>query len=177
VLRISASFDPLKPTVDHYLTAGCGRCAGYDTPECSVHNWHNILVELRRVLLSCGLTEEIKWGNPCYTLQKKNITMLGAFKENCTMSFFKGALLSDSSKLLEKAGENTQAGRVIRFTSEREVTKMETTLREYIFEAIEAERAGLKVKKKPEPWSEELIARFNSFPAFKEAFEALTQGR
>jgi uncharacterized protein YdeI (YjbR/CyaY-like superfamily) len=169
----------MNPGVDHYLTSGCGRCDLYDTPQCRVHRWHDILVHLRGMLLSCGLTEEIKWGNPCYTYQKKNVVILGAFKEWCAISFFKGALLQDPEGILQKAGENTQSGRVIRFTALNEVLRLDTVLRSYVIDAIEAERSGAKAvtTKQQEAVPEELLARFRSFPALREAFESLTPGR
>src|SRR5690606_35751833 len=101
----------MNPDVDVYLADGCGRCSLYNTPDCKVHTWHKELVELRSILLECGLTEELKWSQPCYTFQKKNILILGAFKNYSVLSFFKGSLLKDELNLLSKPGANSQAGR------------------------------------------------------------------
>ena len=106
--------------------------------------------KLRRISLGCGLTEELKWGKPCYTFQKSNIVIIQGFKEFCALLFCKGALLNDPKGILEKPGENTQAARRIRFTKVREIVEMEPSLKAYIHEAIEAEKAGLEVNFKKE---------------------------
>jgi len=131
------------------------------------------------IILDCQLTEELKWGKPCYTFQKSNIVILQGFKEFCALLFAKGALLNDPNSILEKPGENTQAARRIPFTNVREIVEMEPVLKAYINEAIEAEKAGLKVnfKKNPEPIPEELQNKLDAIPALKTAFEALTPGR
>lgn len=169
----------MNPQVDLYLIDGCGRCPLGGTPACKVINWQEELKELRRIILDCGLTEEVKWGVPCYTFQQSNILILSAFNENCVLSFLKGALLQDAHSLLEKPGENTQAARVIRFTDVREIRKIETILKAYIFEALEVEKAGLtfEFKEQPEPIPEELQYKLTENPEFKTAFEALTPGR
>lgn len=170
----------MNPKVDHYFIAGCGRCPLADTPECKVHNWQEELQLLRSILLECGLTEELKWGVPCYTFQKNNVIILGAFKEYCMISFFKGALLSDTEGILTKPGENTQAGRVIRFTNVKQVVKLEAVLKAYIYEAIEVEKSGAKVTyKKADEYAipDELTQKFKEDPEFKKAFYALTPGR
>jgi len=100
------------------------------------------------IVLDCGLTEELKWGSPCYTFQDKNIIILGGFKSNCVISFLKGVLLSDTDKLLVAPGENSQSARLIRFTSVKEIVKLKKTIKAYIYEAIEVEKAGLKVDQK-----------------------------
>jgi uncharacterized protein YdeI (YjbR/CyaY-like superfamily) len=168
-----------NPNVDAYLTAGCGRCPLGGTPDCKVHDWQKELKKLRSIVLDCGLTEEVKWGVPCYTFQKKNIAIVSALKDYCTLSFFKGALLKDPDKVLSKPGENTQAGRLIRFTNAQEIVNLKTVLKAYIHEAIEVEKAGLKVdlKKNPEPIPEEFQNILNENPALKTAFDALTPGR
>jgi uncharacterized protein YdeI (YjbR/CyaY-like superfamily) len=170
----------MNPKVDAYLASGCGRCPFYDTPQCKVHLWIDVLEALRRIVLSCDLEEEVKWGVPCYTFQGDNVLLLGTFKESCVLSFLKGALLSDPEGILMKPGENTQAGRVVRFTHLQEVLKIESTLKTYIYEAIEVERAGLKVQLKASSEyaiPEELQLKLNEFPAFQEAFFALSPGR
>jgi uncharacterized protein YdeI (YjbR/CyaY-like superfamily) len=170
----------MNPQIDVYLTAGCGRCELGNTPQCKVHNWREELETLREIILSCGLQEELKWGVPVYTFEKNNVVLIGAFKENCVLSFFKGALLKDRHQILNKPGENTQAGRVIRFTDTRKIIELEDVLKSYIDEAREIEKAGLKVILKktsdfmiPEEFQKKLDENFS----LKTAFEALTPGR
>lgn len=155
------------------------RCPLGATPDCKVNNWPEELEKLRMIVLDCGLTEELKWGVPCYTFQKSNVLIISAFKEYCSLSFFKGALLKDAHRILEKPGENTQAGRLVKFTNVKQIVELEPVLKEYIYEAVEAEKAGLKVntKKNPEPIPEELQNKFEDIPALKTAFDALTPGR
>ena len=139
--------------IDNYLAEGCGRCPLVGTSDCKVHNWTEELKKLRTIVLECGLTEELKWGVPCYTFQNKNILLVSAFKEFCVISFFKGSLLKDAKNILERPGANSQATRYIKFTSVEEIINLKNTLKSYISEAIEVEKAGLKVefKKNPEP--------------------------
>src|SRR5690606_5537695 len=113
---------------------------------CKVNNWKEELKLLRKVVLECDLNEEVKWAVPVYTFQKKNLVVVAAFKNYCALSFFNGALLQDSEKLLEKPGENTQAARLFRFTNLQQIIDMQATLKAYIFEAIEIEKAGLQVE-------------------------------
>lgn len=170
----------MNPKVDLYLADGCGRCPLGGTPECKVHNWGPELERLRMIVLDCGLTEELKWSIPCYTFRNNNIVIVAAFKEYCALSFFKGALLNDAEGLLSLPGENTQAGRIIRFTDVREIVKLEDTLKSYIYEAIEVEKAGLKVHfKQPSEFNipEEFQQKLDEMPALKTAFYALTPGR
>jgi len=136
-------------------------------------------VQLRRIILECGLTEEVKWGVPCYTFEGNNIFLLRAFKDICSVSFFKGVLLEDAEGVLVAPGKNSQASRVFRFTSVQQVNEQEDLLKRYIFEAIEVEKAGLQVefKKNSEPIPEELQAKLDEDPFFRAAFEALTPGR
>ena len=139
--------------------------------------WQEEMKKLRRISLGCGLTEELKWGKPCYTFQNSNIVIIQGFKEYCALMFFKGALLSDPNGILKEFG--WQAARRIPFTNVREIVEMEPILKAYINEAIEAEKAGLKVnfKKNPEPIPEEFQNKLDKIPALKTAFEALTPGR
>ena len=165
---------------DIYFKDGCGRCSLGGTPQCKVHNWTKELAYLRTLLLNCGLNEELKWGVPCYTFGKNNILILAAFKEYCALSFFKGTLLLDADALLEKPGENTQSVRLIKFTHIQEIVEKEAILKAYIFEAIEVEKAGLKVTlKKPTEHTipYEFQTKLNEIPALKMAFESLTPGR
>lgn len=143
-------------------------------------SWQQEYEQLRRITLDCQLTEEFKWRQPCYSFQGKNIAIIGGFNEYCALMFFKGSLLKDFEGILKAPGENTQSGRQIRFTNVREIVEMEPILKAYIFEAIEVEKAGLKVKfKKASEYTipEELKNKFEGNPALKKAFEALTPGR
>ena len=171
--------DMKNAKVDDYLEEGCGRCPLGKTPDCKVHRWPMELEALRALVLECGLTEEIKWGVPCYTVNGGNVLIVAAFNDNCTLSFFKGSLLDDPAGILQKPGENTQAGRVVRFTSPEEIEKLRPILKAYVFAAVDAEKAGLKVEfaKNPEPIPEELEAKFDEDPVFRSAFYALTPGR
>ena len=142
--------------------------------------WQGELKELRRIILDSELTEEVKWRVPCYTFQNSNIVILGAFKEYCVLTFVKGALLKDAHGILSKPGENTQSARLIRFIHVRDIVKLQPILKAYIDEAIEVEKAGLKVifKKITErKVPEELQKKLDEIPAFKAAFHALTPGR
>ena len=163
---------------DTYFSEGCGRCSLGGTPECKVHAWERELITLRRIALDCGLDEECKWGVPCYTFQGKNIALLSAFKDNCTLSFFKGSLLHDERGVLEFAGENSHVAKLLRFTTLEGILEMEALIKTYLFEAVEVEKAGVKIQKGPAmEIPEELQRKFNEAPAFREAFEALTPGR
>jgi uncharacterized protein YdeI (YjbR/CyaY-like superfamily) len=155
----------MNPKVDGYLKKS--------------KKWQEELAKLRMILLGCQLTEELKWGKPCYTFQKSNIVILQGFKEFCALLFAKGALLNDPNSILEKPGENTQAARRIPFTNVREIVEMKAILKAYIHEAMEVEKAGLKVnfKKNPEPIPEEFQNKLDQIPALKTAFDALTPGR
>lgn len=170
----------MNPNVDLYLEQGCMRCALGGTPQCKVHNWPEELIRLRAIALDCGLTEEIKWGVPCYTKGNKNILIVSAFKDYCAISFFKGALLKDTHNILDKPGENTRAARLIRFTDVRRVMELEPVIKAYINEAMAVEEAGLNVNFKESQeleYPEELQNRLDNDPMFKSAFEALTPGR
>ena len=156
----------MNPKVDAYLSRA--------------KKWQEEMEKLRMIVLDSQLTEELKWGKPCYTFQKSNIVIIIGFKEYCALLFCKGALLNDANGILIKAGENTQAARHIRFTNVREIVGMEPILKAYINEAIEAEKAGLKVnfKKNTELiFPEEFQKQLDENPALKAAFGALTPGR
>ena len=142
--------------------------------------WQKEMEELRTIILDCGLTEELKWGVPCYTFQKSNIVLIHGFKEYCALLFVKGALLDDAKGILIQQTENVQAARQIRFTNVREIDKMGKILKAYIHEAIEVEKAGLKVSlKKTSEFTlpVEFKKRLDEIPALKTAFDALTPGR
>src|SRR3954470_18946558 len=141
--------------------------------------WQKEYEKLRTIVLDCGLTEELKWGNPCYTFRKSNIVLIHGFKEYCALLFFKGALLHDSKGILIQQTENVQTARQVRFTNVQEIVKMEPILKAYIYETIEVEKAGLKVnfKEKTELiFPEEFQKKLDEIPALKAAFDALTPG-
>ena len=151
----------MNPKVDGYLR--------------KAKQWKKEFEKLRMIVLDCGLTEELKWGKPCYTFEKSNIVIIQGFKEFCALLFTKGALLKDPDGILKKFG--WQAARRIPFTNVREIVEMEPILKTYIREA--KEKAGLEVtyKKNPEPVPEELRNKLDEMPALRTAFEALTPGR
>jgi uncharacterized protein YdeI (YjbR/CyaY-like superfamily) len=156
----------MNPKVDGYLR--------------KAKKWQEEMEKLRMIVLDCGLIEELKWGCPCYTFQKSNIVLIHGFKEYCALLFFKGALLKDAKGILIQQTENVQAGRQIRFTNVREIVKMEPILKAYVHEAIEVEKAGLKVNfKKTADFKipEEFQRKLDQAPALKTAFDALTPGR
>jgi uncharacterized protein YdeI (YjbR/CyaY-like superfamily) len=142
--------------------------------------WQAELERLREIILACGLTEEVKWKHPCYTFDGSNIVLIHEFKEYCALLFFKGALLKDPIGILVQQTENVQAARQIRFTNADEIAEMEHILKAYIHEAVEVEKAGLKVELKETaefPMPEEFQRPLDEMPELKTAFEALTPGR
>ena len=156
----------MNPKVDAYLSRA--------------KKWQEEFEKLRMIILACGLTEELKWGVPCYTFEKRNIVLMHGFKEYCALLFFKGALLNDAKGILIQQTKNVQAARQIRFTNVREIVKLKPILKAYIQEAIEAEKAGLKVNfKKITEFKipEEFQNKLGELPALKTAFYALTPGR
>ena len=156
----------MNPKVDEFLSRA--------------QKWQEEFEKLRMIILDCQLTEELKWGVPCYTFQKGNIVLIHGFKEYCAILFIKGALLHDAQGILIKQTENVQAGRQIRFTNVGEIVAMEAILKDYIYEAIEVEKAGLEVNFKKNTEfiiSEEFQNKLDEISALKTAFEALTPGR
>ena len=142
--------------------------------------WQKEYKKLRTIVLDCGLTEELKWGCPCYTFENSNIVLIHGFKDYCALLFFKGALLNDANSILIQQTKNVQSARQVRFTNLKEIVKMEKILKAYVYEAIEVERAGLKVKLKETKEfkiPEEFQKRLNKNAALKKAFNALTPGR
>ncbi len=141
--------------------------------------WQNETDNLRKIVLDCDLVEELKWGKPCFTYREKNVAIIIPLKDACALSFFKGALLKDPKHILQKIGES-QAGRWMKFTSPKEISALQATLRSYLYEAIEVEESGKKVpleKASEYVVPEELKVRLNAAPELKAAFEALTPGR
>ncbi|MEJ9227584.1 MULTISPECIES: YdeI/OmpD-associated family protein [Priestia] len=156
----------MNPKVDEFLT--------------KAKKWKEEYETLRKIVLDCELTEDFKWMNPCYTFEKKNIVLIHGFKEYCALLFPKGSLLQDSHGILIQQTENVQGARQIRFTNVQEIAEKEAILKAYIDEAIEVEKAGLKVQvKKPEELiiPDELQHKFDEIPALKDAFTTLTPGR
>jgi uncharacterized protein YdeI (YjbR/CyaY-like superfamily) len=156
----------MNPKVDFYFT--------------KAKKWQEEIRKLRAIILDCGLPEELKWGVPCYTFAKSNIVLIHVFKEYCALLFFKGSLLKDPNGILIQQTENVQAARQVRFTSIREILEMEKVLKSYVYEAIEVERAGLKVNLKTTAafsMPEEFKNILDKVPALKTAFQALTPGR
>ncbi len=142
--------------------------------------WQQEYQKLRTIVLDCGLTEELKWGVPCYSFQKSNIVLIHGFKEYCALLFHKGVLLSDTNGILIQQTENVQAARQIRFKDIGEIEKLKSIINSYIFEAIEVEKAGLEVKLKATSEfkiPDEFQKKLNEFPELKSAFEGLTPGR
>lgn len=141
--------------------------------------WKAEMEALRAILHEFPLTEELKWGKPCYAFENSNIIIVQGFKEYCGLLFFKGALLKDAKGLLVKPGENTQGGRLIKFKTVQEITKLKAPIKSYIKEAIEVEKLGLKIepKEKELVLPDELLAIFKKNAPFKKAFNALTPGR
>ena len=142
--------------------------------------WQKEYEKLRMIILDCGLIEELKWGCPCYTFENTNVVLIHGFNEFCALLFFKGALLNDPEGILIQQTKNVQSARQIRFTNIKDITKMEKILKSYVYEAIEVERAGLKVKlKKTSDFKipEEFQKKLTRNSALKKAFDALTPGR
>jgi uncharacterized protein YdeI (YjbR/CyaY-like superfamily) len=142
--------------------------------------WKKETDALRKIALDCGLTEETKWGKPCFTYHNKNVAIVIPLKDACALSFFKGALLNDPKHILQKIGEHTQAGRWIKFTAVKEISAVQSILKHYISEAIEIEKSGKKVtleKASASAVPEELQARLDAAPKLRAAFDALTPGR
>ena len=155
----------MNPKADFYFNTG---------------KWQKEIQQLRKIVLDCDLNEELKWGCPCYTFEGKNIVLIHVFKEYCALLFFKGALLNDPEKILIQQTENVQSARQIRFTNLKEILKMTTVIKSYIYKAVEVEEAGLKVplkKTKDFAIPEEFQKKLDEMPSLKIAFEALTPGR
>lgn len=168
-----------NPKVDKYLIDGCMRCKYGATPSCKVNKWNDVLEELRQLVHETSLTEELKWGVPCYTFNGKNILLISAFKEYASISFFKGALLNDTDNLLTKHGENSNSTRLLKFTEINQVINNKESILRLIYQAIEIEKSGTKIEKKTEkePIPDELLDFFEEDIIFKNAFFALTPGR
>lgn len=165
--------------IEDYFARGCGRCARFDTPDCSTKKWLDGLLALRGILLSCALEEHVKWGHPCYMASGRNIAIIGAFRENYRLSFFNAALMKDPDGVLEKQGPNTEHNDMIRFDETLHPQGSEAIIRAYIKEAIGYAAAGIRPEKSAREidMPEELTLALDADPELAEAFHALTPGR
>ncbi|MFV0388970.1 MAG: YdeI/OmpD-associated family protein [Pyrinomonadaceae bacterium] len=166
-------------TVDEFLSSGCGRCDRFETPECKVHTWQKELQLLREIVLGTGLNEEIKWGQPCYTHNGKNLVIVSALNDFAVISFLKGVLLNDPNEVLSKPGENSQSARMLKFTGVKQIKDSFPTISDFIRQTIALEDSGARVefKSNPEPIPLELQQMLDSDAALNTAFFALTPGR
>lgn len=155
----------MNPKIDEYVN--------------NAKSWQREMAQLREICLDCGLAESLKWKKPCFSFQKNNVAIIQPFKNSVALMFFKGSLLDDPENVLEKPGKNSRIARRIAFTNSEEIAKLEPVIKEYIQEAIQAEKDGLEVEveKKKEPIPEELQTKFEEDPEFKTAFKELTPGR
>ncbi len=156
----------MNPKVDFFFT--------------KARQWQKEYEAMRAIALDCGLVEELKWGCPCYTFEKKNVVLIHGFKDYCAFLFFNGALMKDPKKILIQQTENVQAARQVRFTDLKEITKLRATIKKYIYEAAELRESGAKMTyKKTSEFAvpEEFQQKLNKMPALKKAFAALTPGR
>ena len=165
--------------VDSYLAEGCGRCDKFRTPDCKVHRWTSLLVRLRRLVLDAGLTEEMKWGSPCYTLGGKIVVMLLSLKDHCGLAFYRGSELDDAANLLEAAGPNSQASTQVRFRSMSDLSEREGAVISLLADAIAVERAGARKRTATvEPAvPAEIAERLAADAALQVAWDRLTPGR
>lgn len=166
-------------SVDSFLTDGCGRCDHYRTPACKVLRWTAPLVALRALVRETALTEDMKWGHPTYAVGGRNVVMLGAFQDRCTLSFLEGAALRDDAGLLERPGPNTHHARLLAFRSLAEVEARTGAIRDLLAQAVARAAAGERLPPRTEtdPVPTELEERLLADPALHAAFEALTPGR
>lgn len=164
---------------NEYFSDGCGRCSKFRTLDCKVHIWREGLSTLREICLGKGLVEEAKWGHPCYTLNGKNVVILGAFKEDFHLSFFKASLMKDPDGLLTKRGKHTQTNSIFSFTDNAAPNAQRDAISRYLDEAIEIENSGQKPIKKTVNFEipQELLQAMDDDPELAEAFNALTPGR
>lgn len=170
----------MTKSIDVFLSDGCGRCSKFGTDDCSVRRYAAEIQLLRQIALDVFTEEQVKWGSPCYSYQNKNVVILHSFKDNCGFSFFKGALLSDPEGILIQQTENMHASRLLRYTNLEQIIAQQDIIRAYLFEALEIEKAGLKIAPKPVQeliFPDELKEMFAKDPSFESAFLALTPGR
>ncbi|OYX45118.1 MAG: hypothetical protein B7Z02_02420 [Rhodobacterales bacterium 32-67-9] len=165
--------------IEDFFTRGCGRCARFDTPDCSTRRWADGLAALRRICLGAGLTETVKWGHPCYMHAGRNVALIGAFREDFRLTFFEPALLTDPQRILERQGPNSRHPGTVRFRSDAYLAAREPALRACLAEAMAHAAAGLRAPKEAADADlpEELAEALDSDPELAEAFHALTPGR
>jgi uncharacterized protein YdeI (YjbR/CyaY-like superfamily) len=169
----------IQTDADLYLKDGCGRCDHYQTPQCKVLLWTPILTAMRALLIEAGLGETMKWGQPCYTIDDKNVAMMVSMRDYAGLSFFQGGALDDPKELLVSPGPNSQYGRYLKFTTLREFQARKADTLKLLQQAIDLEKRGIKFKpeKKEVALPEELQAALQKNPKLKKAFDALTPGR
>ena len=165
--------------IEDFFEKGCGRCARFATPDCSARKWSAGLAELRRICLSTGLAETVKWGHPCYMAAGRNIAIIGAFRGDFRLTFFNAALMKDPRSVLERQGENTQHANMISFAGATQVLQSEPVIVSYLQEAIAYAEAGILPKREDSPLElpSELIDALDGDPELAEAFNRLTPGR
>ncbi len=165
--------------IEDYFTIGCGRCARFNTPQCSTRRWNAGLRELRRICRDVVRMETVKWAHPCYMHAGRNIALIGALQGDFRLNFFNAALMKDPHGVMERQGPNTAHPDSIRFTDNAQVTAMEPIIREYLREAMQYAEAGLVAPKAKhnDPWPDELAEAFDADPELAEAFHRLTPGR
>ena len=165
--------------IEDFFAKGCGRCARFDTPECSTKRWAGGLAELRRLCLGAGLGENVKWAHPCYTHAGRNIALIGAFRDDFRLNFMDAGLLKDPDGVLEFAGPNTQHANLIRFVDNAQVASMAAVITRYLTEAMGYAAAGIKPAKAAREMDlpDELVEAMDADPDLAEAFHSLTPGR
>lgn len=165
--------------IEDFFARGCGRCARFDTPDCSTRKWAAGLADLRRICLAAGLEETVKWGHPCYMHAGRNIAIIGAFRADFRLTFFDAALMTDPAGVLEPAGPNTRHAGVFRFTDNAQVARMEPVIRAYLEEAMGHAAAGTRPPKDDSApdLPDELVEALDHDPELAEAFHRLTPGR
>ncbi|MBR9763110.1 MAG: hypothetical protein GYB53_06210 [Rhodobacteraceae bacterium] len=164
---------------DDFFTKGCGRCARFDTPDCSALRWSGVLEGLRALCRDAGLEETAKWGHPCYMHAGRNIVLLGAFRDNVRLTFFNAALMTDPEGVLERQGPNTRHPDMIRLTGAGQLSDLAATITAYLAEAMTYAEKGMKAPKEPRALDmpDELAEALDADPELSEAFHALTPGR
>lgn len=165
--------------IEEFFAKGCGRCARFDTPDCSVQCWSDGLAGLRRICREAGLIETVKWGHPCYMHAGRNVAIIGAFRGDFRLSFFHAALLRDPDQVLERQGPNTRHPDMIRFTDAARVTELAPTIRAYLAEAKGYAEAGVLPEKEESEVDlpDELVEALDADPELAESFHRLTPGR
>lgn len=164
---------------DDFFTRGCGRCARFDTPDCSALHWSGVLTGLRDLCREAGLEETAKWGHPCYMHAGRNIVLIGAFRDNVRLTFFNAALMQDPEGVLQRQGPNTRNPDMIRLTGAAQFSDLAATITAYLSEAMAYAEKGIEAPRDPRKLDmpEELAAALNADPELSEAFHALTPGR